>query len=104
MRNKWKVSVLLCALGCGGDDPPPSCQDAMTSFYGVGCSFFNLSTNPPTPYSLNESIAACQQINIDVPERCRSFFDDFKICLDGVAYDSQCGDCSGEQDALFGCD
>ena len=98
------VGVMAVALfACGADDPPPSCQDAWTHFYGVGCAVYNLATNPPTPYTLAEAIQGCQQVNAAVPDRCQSFFDDYQRCINGVKDSATCADCSQEQDALFGC-
>jgi hypothetical protein len=100
-----KLVALLLVVGCGGsDEEVPSCQQAMTGFYGAGCSFFDLTTSPPTPYPLNVAISDCQELNAAVPDRCQSYFDDLMFCLDGVPNDTRCTDCSGEQDRLFGCD
>ncbi len=41
------------------------------------------------------------------PDRCQSYFDDYMLCLDGIASPAtaaSCGSCSSEQTALFGCD
>ena len=98
------VGAAICGSACGGSEEVPSCQDAMTSYYAAGCSFFDLTTNPPTPYSLNAVIVDCKNVNSAVPARCESYFADYMFCLDGVATEAQCTDCSSEQDALFGCD
>jgi hypothetical protein len=99
MRKMLMLLTATICCACGGD--PPSCQDAMTSYYGAGCTFVDLQTN--TPYTLNESILSCKQVNSAVPDQCRDKFDDYLFCLDGVANDSQCVDCAQEQDALGAC-
>lgn len=91
------TATICCA--CGGD--PPSCQDAMTSYYGAGCTLVDLQTNTPTP--LNEAILGCKDINANIPERCRPEFDDLLDCFSSVDNDTQCGTCSQEQDALQAC-
>lgn len=100
MRRILNLLAATICCACGGD--PPSCQDAMTSYYGVGCTFVNLQTNQPIP--LNESILGCKEINVAVPERCRGEFDDWMFCLDDVATTAQCANCTQEQDALAACD
>lgn len=95
----WGVSLLF-AIACG-DDPPPSCQEAIGHFYGVGCAFINLMTNQP--YTMNESLQSCKDINATVPDRCQSYFDDFMTCLNEVESSSKCADCARAQDALLGC-
>lgn len=99
MRKLIGVACLVLAA-CGGEDVP-SCQEAVTHFYDVGCTFVNLQTNQP--YSLNESILSCKDVNAAVPDRCQSFFDDYLLCLDSVQSDAACANCADEQDALFGC-
>lgn len=99
MGKKLLIGVALVLGACGGD--PPSCQDAITHFYGTGCTF--IGTNG-TATSQLDAMNACTGINADIPERCRPEFDDWKSCLFGVDNDNQCADCSGEQDALFACD
>lgn len=74
----------------------------MTSYYGAGCTFVNLQNNQP--FTLNEAILSCKDVNSAVPERCRDLFDDYLFCLDGVSSDAQCTTCTQEQDALFACD
>jgi hypothetical protein len=96
------VAMGLAMTACGGD--PPSCQQAISSFYAAGCTFRDTSTNPPTETPESTALYTCSQINIEIPERCRPEFDDWKSCLEGVANDTQCTDCSQEADALFACD
>jgi hypothetical protein len=73
---------------------------AVTHFYDVGCTFVDLQTNQP--YTVNESILSCKDVNGAVPDRCQSYFDDYVTCLNGVSA-SSCTSCTDEQDALFGC-
>ena len=103
MKKTIGIVMVLAMTACGED--PPSCQQAVTHYYSVGCSFFDLTTNPPTPYSQNEAITSCKQVNVAVPEQCRDLFDDFMFCMDSAAGQTSAGcDCSQEQDALFACD
>ena len=99
--TKALVMVAACLVGC--TEEVPSCQDAVTNYYGAGCAFQNLATTPPTPYTQNEAILSCKDVNNAVPDRCQEFFDDFVSCLDGVSSTAQCTSCTDEQDALFGC-
>ncbi len=101
---KMMVAMVAACLGACAEEDVPSCQVAVTSFYGAGCAFQDLATAPPTPYTLNESILSCKEVNSAVPDRCQGYFDDYMFCLDGVASTAQCTACSDEQDALFGCD
>lgn len=93
------IATICCTAACAED--VPSCQTAMTSYYGAGCTFVNLTTNQP--YTLNESIISCKDVNAAVPDRCQSYFDDYLICLNDVSSSAQCTSCTDEQDALFGC-
>ncbi len=101
------LGVVVAALfGAACTEEVPSCQQAVTNYYGAGCTFLDLRTNPPTPYTLNESIVDCKGVNSAVPDRCQSYFDDYMFCLDGIrapVTNATCGSCSSEQDALFGC-
>jgi hypothetical protein len=99
MRNLGILIATICCAACGGD--VPSCQTAITQFYAAGCTFVNLSTNQP--YTVNESILSCKDVNAAVPDRCQSYFDDYMHCLNDVKSTSQCTSCTDEQDALFGC-
>ena len=95
--------MVVMALGAGCTDaPPPSCQEALTHYYSVGCFFENLSVTPARPYTVNEAIVSCKEVNVAVPDRCRSYFDDFNSCLVG-ATSTSCKICASEQDRLFGC-
>lgn len=92
------VVVLLAA--CGSDEPPPSCQQAITQYYSVGCAFFNASTNMQT--SQSEALEACIEINSAVPEACRGELEVWLECVHGARSDADC-DCTQESDALFVC-
>ncbi len=103
MLKKMVVAIAMCAVGCGEDEEAPSCQQAMASFYGAGCFFYDTSTTPMTTTSENAALSACQQVNIGIPERCRPKFDDWKTCLAATTM-ADCAMCSPEGDALFACD
>lgn len=99
MTKTMAVAVLMALCGCGGvSDEPPSCQQAVTHYYSVGCTFIG-TTGAPTPQQ--DAINACQQININVPDNCRSLFDDWKFCVESAGPPG-C-DCTSESDALFAC-
>jgi hypothetical protein len=100
---KQTLAILLVLVGGCGEEEVPSCQDAWTSYYGVGCALIDISTMPPTSYTLNEVVTDCKRVNAAVPDRCQSYFDDLMFCVADVANMNQCAACSGEQDALFGC-
>ncbi len=108
MRNTtWgAVLVAIVVAGCGTSEDVPSCQQAVGRYYTSGCTFFDLSKAPPVPYTEAQSVADCQAVNAQVPDRCQAHFDDLMFCLDSVpahaTTNAQC-DCSQEQDALFGC-
>lgn len=101
MGKFLSVAVAVAMTACGSDEPVPSCQQAVTNFYGAGCAFINLQTNQP--YTVNESIQSCKDTLVAVPDRCQSYFDDYMVCLDSATA-STCANCGDEQDALFGCD
>lgn len=99
------MAMAVAMTACGSDDPPPSCQDAITHFYAVGCKFIDTSTNPPTETPEGTALNSCSQINAVVPDNCRDLFDDWKFCLveNAGGNDANCGSCSQEADALFAC-
>lgn len=97
------VTFCSAIAACGGEEVP-SCQDAIGNFYGVGCTFIDTTTNPPTETPQVTALNICSQINIDVPDQCMDEFEDWKFCLDGVTSNAQCTSCSQEMDALFACD
>jgi hypothetical protein len=99
--------VAIGTIGCGdsGSDAP-SCMQATSHYYASGCTLFDGSTNPPSTYTQTQAQVLCQNVNSQVPDRCRAEFDNWKSCLgDTIAHattNADC-DCSTEQDALFGC-
>lgn len=94
------LGVLLLAA-CESD--PPSCQQAMTHYYGAQCTFINANTN--MVLTQNEAFSTCTQVNAAVPDRCRGEFETWLECLNSVVGKTDVGcDCSQEQDALFACD
>lgn len=90
--------MVLGAMGCGED--PPSCQQAVTHYYGAGCTFLNVNTGQAT--SQLEAIGACSQINAAVSDGCRGQFEVWLECIHSVPNNTQC-DCTQESDALFAC-
>jgi hypothetical protein len=86
--------VLLSIVGCG---EPPSCQQAVSHYYGAGCTFANVNTGQAT--TQQQAISACSTINAAVQESCRSKFESWLEC---IASAPPC-DCTKESDALFAC-
>jgi hypothetical protein len=93
----------LAMTACGGEEVP-GCQDAIDSFYGVGCTFIDNSVSPPVEVPHSTALYNCGQINSLIEERCRDEFDAWKTCLFAVDNNAQCGSCSQEADALGACD
>lgn len=104
MRNMTMVMAFL--VGCGGGDPPPSYQQALAHYYAAGCSYFDTSTNPPTPIPESQEIGTCQNVAIAAPVSCRDELDGWLVCLDrvpGHAMNNADCDCSAEYMALLEC-
>jgi hypothetical protein len=111
MRRILKLAAVLTVVGCfggGGDDGPtesdlnsPTCTQAMTHYYESGCAFFDEFGDQ---FSLPSMVSSCNQLVIDVPDRCRDEFDDFRECLDAVPANGADCDCSPEQEALLTCE
>jgi hypothetical protein len=99
------LSVVTLLVACGGDDPPPSCQQAMTHYYDAGCLFYDLQTGQPIP--VNERISFCHQVKAAAPMSCEDDVADWLFCLEGVpspaSSNADC-DCTQEQDALLTCE
>lgn len=105
VRNSLIAAVLIStSVGCssGPDTPPPSCQTAVSHYYSVGCTFFDLSTNPPTQTPLGTSIANCQSTLAGVSNNCQDEMDDLLWCLNGVPSAANC-DCTQELDTVLRC-
>jgi hypothetical protein len=93
-------AMALLMAACGGD-PVPTCQQAVSNFYGVGCEVLDPFNN--TPLSFDESLAECMTA-IDVfPDQCHDELNEFLFCLDGVSTTNQCASCRDEQDAASDC-
>lgn len=93
--------ALLLACACGGTErPAPSCQQAFAHYYGIGCTFVELSTGRPAP--LGEITAQCQSTAGSLPAQCQGELDTWLTCLNEITV---CGtaDCSQEQMALIRC-
>jgi hypothetical protein len=97
-----KRAVLVFVLAaCGGSsEPPPSCQDAVTSFYAVGCVFSESGQAIPA----SEMITRCREARADAPSQCIDELDDLQWCLATVANDTECAACSREQEAILTCE
>lgn len=100
MLKMTTVAVLL-AYGCGGEDVP-SCQQAMTHYYGAACVYRDATSGEDIPSS--EMILTCRQILAEIPDACQSEMDDWLICNGSVAGQTDEGcDCSAELDTLVIC-
>jgi hypothetical protein len=96
---------LVLLIGCGSSDPPPSCQQAMTHFYGAGCSYFDSTTSPPTPIAQSTMINFCQTAAVNISPTCRDELDGWLACNDQVpdhATNADC-DCSSSYMVLLEC-
>lgn len=85
---------------CG--EEPPSCQQAMTHYYGAQCVFRDGNTGADIPR--DEMIVACHGVAAEIPGRCQDVFDDWLICVGSVEGQTDAGcDCSREFQALLAC-
>lgn len=104
--NKTILGLVLVVAACGGGDPPPSCQQALAHFYAAGCSYFDGTTNPPTPIPQNQMLTFCQTAATQIPTNCHGALDAWLVCNDQVpspvTSSAQC-DCSAEYMALLEC-
>src|SRR5689334_17661946 len=96
MRNIRVVLLTLMLFpACSSSDvPPPSCQQAFAHYYGIGCTFVDLSTGQPV--SQGQITAECQTGAGQLSKSCEDEFDTWLTCLNEV---TSCGtaDCSQEQ-------
>lgn len=105
---KRLLAVMAVAMtGCSSSgDPPPSCQQALTHYYGAGCSYFDPTTNPPTPIAQSTMIARCQTATTQTPASCLDEVDAWLTCNDRVpnhaTSDADC-DCSASYMLLLEC-
>jgi hypothetical protein len=105
-RTPWAMLFsALVMVGCGTDDPAPSCQAAMSHFYASGCYYEDTSTKQML--GLQTMISRCEATQQTVPSRsCSAKFDDWLRCNNEVPDKSttlaDC-DCSHEQMALLSC-
>jgi hypothetical protein len=97
MRKTALALVLMVA--CGGEDVP-SCQQALESFYGVGCVFSENGRQIP----VGEMIQRCKDARSVAPASCMDELDNYQACLGSIASDTECADCTREQDAILTCD
>lgn len=99
------AAFVLAAVACSDPDPPPSCQRAVTHFYGAGCMFFDPMTMQPYPAA--QITSECLALTSSLPDQCDEAFADFRSCLGGVpspaTSSAQC-DCTQEQMALLSCE
>lgn len=107
MRRTFRTMLLGAAamVGCGSDDPPPSCQKAMSHFYAAGCYYKD--TNTTLTITLNDMITRCEASDASArTERCNDRFDDWLRCNNEVPATAttiaDC-DCSQEQSAFNSC-
>lgn len=82
----------------------PSCQQAVTHYYGAGCALFMTNGQP---YAELDVVSDCKQSLAATPDRCQYALDDLRSCWGSVknpaTTNSDC-DCSQEQDAWIACD
>jgi hypothetical protein len=105
-RTLWTTLFsAVVMVGCGTDDPAPSCQTAMGHFYGAGCLYKDTSTQQTI--GLDAMISRCEQTQRTAPSKtCSGKFDDWLRCNNEVPDKAttlaDC-DCSMEQMALLSC-
>lgn len=92
------TATICCA--CGGEDVP-SCQQAVSHYYGAGCL---LVMQNGQPYAELDIVADCKaRIAASTGDACDNALDDLRLCFGGVVSpahsDVDC-DCTAEQDAL----
>jgi hypothetical protein len=97
-----KTLVILVALaGCGGEEPP-SCVQAMASYYGAQCVFIDGNTG--NQIGQQQMAATCQEVAADIDGICDDQFADWLFCLDDAQGPTDAGcDCSSEFQALLVC-
>ena len=90
---------MLLGTGC---EEVPSCQQAMSHYYGAQCTYVNSETGHV--YSQSEFTSACREILVEIPDACQDAMDEWLICnnnVEGPTVD-KC-DCSQEFDELLIC-
>lgn len=101
MGKILSVAVVLAMAACGGtEEPPPSCQQAMSAYYGSGCSFVNLDTGQPI--SQQQATSDCQSEAGSTAPVCDDELDAWLTCLYNTSPAEQC-DCSVEQMTYIRC-
>lgn len=108
-RMRTILTALTLVLGClpdpAGNDTPPSCQQALTHYYGAGCGYTDTSTGQPI--ALADMIGRCHQVAAIAPVQCENDLDNWLFCNNEVPTPSttnaQC-DCSPEYMALIQCE
>jgi hypothetical protein len=98
-----KALALVLLVACGGEDVP-SCQQAVSHYYGAGCVL--LATNGQ-PYPEIEIVNSCKELLATSPSRaCDEALEDLRICFGSVpspaSGNADC-DCTREQDAILTC-
>ena len=91
--------VMAVLVGCGTEEPPPSCFQAMTAYYGAGCAFQDLDTGQVIPQ--NQATGDCQSEAGNAPA-CETQFGGWLACLEATSPAEGC-DCSTELMAYLAC-
>lgn len=104
-RILWSALFSAVAMiGCGADEPPPSCEEAITHFYSSGCYYKDTTTEQSI--ELGAMVARCEQLGNTAPSLCRSEFYDWLRCNNAVPdqalTDADCS-CAEERSALLNC-
>lgn len=101
MVKALALSVLVL-VGCG--EEPPSCQQAVSHYYGAGCE---LRDSNGRPFTEGEIVASCKQsIAASTSSDCDAALEDLRFCFDSVPSPAMTNadcDCSVEQDAVLTC-
>ncbi|MCA9623121.1 MAG: hypothetical protein KC731_29080 [Myxococcales bacterium] len=94
------LAFALLLVACGSEDPP-SCPEAVATYYGANCSFTDPGSGDPV--SEDQASSDCQAWREASPDACNDAFDAFLICLNGVSSDNQCNDCNQAQADWISC-
>jgi hypothetical protein len=105
MRTLMRVGALVAmftAAACG--EEAPSCQQAVSHYYGAGCRLVDVNGRP---FTEAEVIGDCKGLLAVAPDSCVDDLEDLRFCFAGVPSPigpvTDC-DCTREQDALLTCE
>lgn len=97
-------TALLFVSACASDPAPPSCLQAFSHYYMVGCAYHDINGNPITQDMM---VINCQQAAATSPsQHCTDVLNSWLECNvsvpDHATTNAQC-DCSQTQMAVLAC-